>query len=285
MVGPMPRWTLDDLPWDAFRRDLVDPRLLAVIKAAALVEHNSASYGEHLARVFASDDALVTDVRRWSQEEVRHGEALARWVALADSGYDHASALARFAAVIKADTGDGRSRRGSRRGELIARATVEVGTSSFYSALAASVTEPLLKAIVTRIAADEFSHYRLFTSHERRLAASEPLGRWARLRVALGRVGESGDDELAYALCCALGHTDRYRRRLYAAAHAAWSMAAYRRDHILRAAGMVLRSLGWDETRLAAQVVMRASWWAFRLRRLTATVAARGLAQTLPTAS
>ena len=47
----MTRWNLADLPWDSFRRDLVDPRLLAIIKAAALVEHNSASYGEHLAQV------------------------------------------------------------------------------------------------------------------------------------------------------------------------------------------------------------------------------------------
>lgn len=282
MVASMAHWTLADLPWDAFRKDLVEPRLLAVVKAAALVEHNSASYGEHLARVFAGDTALVADARRWSQEEVQHGQALARWVALADPGYDHAEALSRFAQRIQAGTPDGRSRRGSPRGELIARATVEVGTSSFYSALADAVREPLLKAIAARIAADEFAHYRLFTRHEQRRAGDEPLGPWQRLRIAIGRVGESGDDELAYALCCALGHTARYRRKPYAAAHAAWSMAAYQRDHIQRAVTMILRSVGWNEQTLAARLLTWLSWWTFRLRRALATAAARDLARALP---
>jgi hypothetical protein len=282
MVAGMARWTLADLPWETFRADLVDPRLLAVVKAAALVEHNSASYGDHLARVFAGDEALIADARRWSLEEVQHGQALARWVALAEPGYDHAEALRSFAARIQAGTVDGSSRRGSRRGELIARATVEVGTSSFYSALADTVREPLLKAIAARIAADEFAHYRLFTRHEQRIAAGEPLGRWRRLRIALGRVGESGDDELAYALCCALGHTARYRRKTYAAAQAAWSMAAYRRDHIRRAVTMVLHSVGWNEKALFARVLALASWWAFRVRRGLAAFSARGLVRALP---
>jgi hypothetical protein len=278
----MPRWNLDDLPWDAFRRDLVEPRLLAVVKAAALVEHNSASYGEHLASVFAGDEVLIADARRWSLEEVQHGRALARWVALADPGYDHAEALRSFAARIQVGTPDGSSRRGSRRGELIARATVEVGTSSFYSALAEAASEPLLKTIASRIAADEFAHYRLFTHHEQRLAASEPIGPWKRLRIALGRVSESGDDELAYALCCALGHTARYRRKSYAAAHAAWSMAAYRRDDIRRAVRMILRSVGWSSQGMVAQALMQASWWIFRLRRAFAACNARDLARALP---
>lgn len=282
MVDCMSRWTLADLPWSSFRRDLVEPRLLAVVKAAALVEHNSASYGDHLARVFTGDQDLIADARRWSLEEVQHGEALARWVALADPAYDHAEALRCFATRIRAGTPDGRSRRGSRRGELIARATVEVGTSSFYSALAEAVREPLLKGIVGHIAADEFAHYRLFIRHEQRLAAGEPLGRWRRLRIALGRVGESGDDELAYALCCALGHTARYRRRPYAAAHAAWSMAPYRRDDIARAVALILRSVGWNARGLPARLLASASWWAFRLRRALAAFSARDLARALP---
>jgi rubrerythrin len=276
-VPVMARWHLDDLPWSAFRPELVEPRLLAIVKAAALVEHNAASYGSHLQQVFAGDADFTADVQRWSAEEIQHGEALARWVALADPAYDHQRALAEFAAVIRAGTEDGRSRRGSRRGEMIARAVVEVGTSSFYSALAASVREPLLGAIVKRIAADEFAHYRLFSSHQERLASVEPMGRWARLRVALGRMGESGDDELAYALCCALGHTDRYRRKPYAAAYAAWSMAAYGRDEVHRAATMVCRATGLGEGGWLVRMLATTTWWLFRLRRGLAAWSARSI--------
>ena len=40
----MAHWTLDDIDWTAFRPDRVDPELLRVAKATALVEHNGADY-------------------------------------------------------------------------------------------------------------------------------------------------------------------------------------------------------------------------------------------------
>ena len=34
-------WTLDDIPWDRFDPALVEPNVLKVVKAAALVEFNA----------------------------------------------------------------------------------------------------------------------------------------------------------------------------------------------------------------------------------------------------
>ena len=65
--------------------------------------------------------------------------------------------------------------RGSRTGELIARCVVEVGTSSYYSALRDSIDEPVLKRICHRIAGDEYHHYKLFYSHLKRYQAHESL--------------------------------------------------------------------------------------------------------------
>ena len=74
---------------------------------------------------------------------------------------------------------------------MIARCIVEIGTSSYYTALREGVAEPVLQEICRHIAADELRHYRLFYKNLDRCLARERLGRLARLRVAIGRVAEA----------------------------------------------------------------------------------------------
>ena len=88
---------------------------------------------------------------------------------------------------------------------MIARCIVETGTSSYYTALREAAAEPVLREICRHIAADELRHYRLFYKKLPAYLARERLGRWARLRIALGRIAESEDDELAYAYYAANG--------------------------------------------------------------------------------
>ena len=78
----MRHWTLDDIDWTAFRPDLVDPELLRVAKAAALVEHNGSDYAIYLNNVFAGDREIGPAIDSWALEEVQHGKALARWATL-----------------------------------------------------------------------------------------------------------------------------------------------------------------------------------------------------------
>ena len=112
------------------------------------------------------------------------------------------AAFVRYRAGYKLPLGATQSIRGSRTGELIARCMVETGTSSYYSALAEATAEPVLRQISKHIAADEFRHYKLFYDHMRRYLAREKIGLVRRLRIALGRIGESEDDELAFAWHC-----------------------------------------------------------------------------------
>ena len=85
---------------------------------------------------------------------------------------------------------------------MIARCVVESGTSSYYSAIRDATEEPVLKEIAGRISADEYRHYKLF--YEILHKQDEPeLAFWRKLWVAVGRVRESDDDELAYAYYCA----------------------------------------------------------------------------------
>ncbi len=245
-------WKLDDVQWDAFDRAKASPRMIAAIKAAALVELNAPDYVSYLKRVFKdAGPETLSAIDQWGCEESQHGRALGRWAEMADPTYKVEEAFARFRAGYKPEhfSGpEGQSIRGSRRGEMIARCVVESGTSSYYTAIRDDTEEPVLKEIAGRIAADEYRHYKLFydTLH----AQDEPdLPFWKKLAVAAGRITESDDDELAYAYYCAnvpAADTARlpYRRAYYARAATHSTMKIYRRGHIQRLVQMVAKAVG-----------------------------------------
>ena len=241
----MCHWTLNDIPWDRFDPAKVEPSILRLAKAASLVEQNGADYARYLCNVFADDSAFQEAARVWGKEEIQHGEALGRWSTLADPSFDHAVSCVRFSAGFRVDLDTERSIRGSRAGELVARCIVETGTSSYYSALAEATQEPVLREICHRIAADELRHYKLFYTHMNRYLAREGLGRWRRLRVALGRIRESEDDELSYAYFVANAAPGAvYDRRRAHRAYLAAAARVYRPHHVKRAVAMTFKAIG-----------------------------------------
>jgi len=262
----MGSWTLDDIPWDRFDRTKLDPEIVRIVKAAALVEQNGAAYAHHLCRVFADDPGFQETARRWGEEEVQHGGALARWARLADPEFDFAAAFARFQTGFQVDFDSARSRRGSRAGEMVARCVVEIGTSCYYTALREAAAEPVLQEICRHIAADELRHYRLFYKTLDRLLALEPIGRLARLRVAFGRVAESEDDELAYAYYAANEENRPYERRHYTHAYARRAYALYRPHHVERGVAMLLKAVGLTPNGRLGRVTSRLAWQAIRVR-------------------
>ena len=271
----MGAWTLDDIPWHRFDRAKLDPELVRIVKAASLVEHNGGAYARHLCLIFADDPDFQETARRWGEEEIQHGVALARWAALADPDFDFAAAFARFRKGFRVDFDTDRSRRGSRSGEMVARCVVEIGTSSYYSALRDAAEEPVLREICRRIAADELRHYRLFYRNLDRYLARERLGRWGRLRVALGRVAESEDDELAYAYYAANEADLPYDRRRYSRAYARRAFALYRPQHVERGVAMLLKAIGLTPNGRLGLLLSRLAWCLMHARaaRLAKTAA------------
>ena len=162
--------------------------MLLAVKAASMVESHSDDYVVYLCHVFHDDPEFQKDVERWGREELQHGSALRRWAEIADPNWDFASAFARFKKghVLPLDATE--SIRGSRTSELVARCVIEVGTSSFYSALRDAVDEPVLKQICGNIAADEFRHYKLFYKNSKHYRGLEKSSLLARLWVALSRL-------------------------------------------------------------------------------------------------
>jgi hypothetical protein len=271
----MGSWTLDDIAWDRFDRSKVDGELLRIVKAASLVERNGADYAQYLCKVFYDDVGFQAIATRWGAEETQHGAALARWARLADPDYDFAAAAARFTAGFRVDVDAASSVRGSRVGEMIARCVVETGTSSYYTALAEASREPVLREICQRIAADEFRHYKLFYDTLKRYQAIEQLGVWGRLRIAAGRIAETGDDELAYAYYAANEKVAPYDRRRYGKAYARRAYAVYRPHHVERGIGMVFKAVGLKPNGRASRWATRAAWWIIqtRIARLTRAAA------------
>ncbi len=244
----MKHWTLEQIPWTRFDPTKVDPEIVKLVKAAALVEFNGGDYATYLNRVFADDPEFRMVADEWADEEIQHGQALARWAALADPSFDFDTAFKRFTEGFSIDLDVERSVRGSRAGELVARCIVETGTSSYYSALMEAADEPVLKQVCKNIAADELRHYKLFYSYLRRYLEREGLTGWRRVKVALARLGESEDDELAYAYFAANHPNEEYDRKRFNRAYARRAYGVYRRHHVERGIAMALKASGLAPT-------------------------------------
>jgi len=268
----MSHWTLEQIPWSSFDQKRIDPDLVKVVKAAAMVEYNGRDYADYLCRIFKADPDFQHVVKGWAAEEVQHGAALARWAKLADPDFDFDACFRRFTEGYKLPIDITSSPRGSCAGELVARCIVETGTSSYYTALMEASDEPVLKEICRNIAADELRHYKLFYRHLRRYLERDRIGSWQRVKIALSRITESEDDELAYAYYAANHPTEAYERQRFTRAYARRAYRYYQRRHIERAMAMILKATGLNPTgRLNRWLTGLAFWFlTYRAQRLAA---------------
>lgn len=283
----MKHWRIEDVAWERFDPAKVDPTIVPLVKAAAMVERNGTDYALYLNNVFHDDPDFGRAADHWATEEVQHGEALGRWAMLADPGWDYRAAFARYKQGFRLPLEARDSVRGSRTGELIARCMVETGTSSYYTALGDAAAEPVLQQICRLIAADEFRHFKLFYDHMRRYLARERIGVLRRLVIAVGRITESEDDELAYAYYCGNEPADsRYDHRRAIGAYMAQAIAFYRPRHVERGTGMILKAVGLPPRGRFSGWATRLFWLAMQHRRRRfARVVARHAAPSAPLAA
>jgi rubrerythrin len=254
-------WKLEDINWAGLDRSQIDPELTKVVRAAALVEYGGSHYADYLCNVFHDDPEFCQVARDWAAEEVQHGAALGKWATLVDPSYNLEEKYAAFRQGYSLDTSANNSVRGSRAGELVARCMVETGTSSYYTAMAEKTDEPVLKAICQHIAADELRHYKLFYTHLKRYLDKEPLGLLARLKVAVGRIAESEDDELAYAYYAANNNGEAYDRETFSRAYMRRAFGFYRQHHIERAVGMIFKACGLNPQTIIYKGASKVAWW------------------------
>lgn len=262
----MAHWSLEDIHWSLFDRSKVRPDLLSLAKAASMVESNGADYARYLCEVFHDDPEFKAIAQEWADEEVRHGQALRRWAELADPSFDYAKSFTMFTEGYRLPQNVSKSVRGSCSGELLARCVVETGTSGYYTAIAASAEEPVLKEICQYIAADEFRHYKLFYTYLKRYLEKENIGKLQRLRIAMGRIVESEDDELAYAFFAAHGAKGTYDRRQDANRYLSLVYPLYQRSHVTRMISMAFKAVGLDPQGRFSRVADFAAWQVIQWR-------------------
>lgn len=266
-------WRIDEVPWDQLDHSKIDPALVPLIKAAALVEYNANDYTAYLCNVFHDDPDFKALAADWAVEEVQHGRALGMWAERVDPSFNFDAAVQRFRDGYSVPIDLDQSVRGSRTGELIARCMVETGTSSYYTAIGDSTDEPVLKLICRHIAADELRHYKLFYTYTKRYLEREKIGRLKRLQVALSRITETEDDELAYAYYAANAPADAvYDHKTYNAAYARGAYSRYQRRHVDRAVAMVFKACGLKPHTLLFRAASSLLWRVIdgRARRLQA---------------
>ena len=264
----MKHWQIDDIGWDRFTPGKVDPQIVLLVKAAAMVERNGTDYAIYLKNVFRNDPAFCNAADNWAVEEVQHGDALGRWASMADPQWDYGGAFERYRNGYQLPLEAQESIRGSLTGELIARCIVETGTSSYYTALADATDEPVLEQVCRLIAADEYRHFKLFYDHMKRYLTRERIGVARRLKIAAGRVTETEDDELAFAFHCSNEPESlAYRRERCIAAYMGRAMGFYRRHHIERGMGMILKAVGLPPRGKLSRVVTAVAWRLLRSRQ------------------
>ena len=97
-----------------------------------------------------------------------------------------------------------------RRGlELAARCIVEMGTTTYYQAIHAATTEPVLRGLAWRIRSDEVRHYKHFHAFFQKYRRAEHLGRRHVLAALVRRAVELRNEDAAIAL----RHVAAWRRR------------------------------------------------------------------------
>src|ERR1700733_3009226 len=101
----MSHWSLNDIAWNEFDPSKVRPDLVALVKAAAMVEYNGKDYARYLCEVFADDAEFQEAARYWADEEVQHGQALRKWAELADPSFNFDESFKAFTDGYKLPVG------------------------------------------------------------------------------------------------------------------------------------------------------------------------------------
>lgn len=260
------KWKFEDIDWSLFNPKKVTPEIVRIIKAGSVIEHNGSDYGCYLKGVFKGDTLFEKEIDSWAQDEIKHGAVLAEWVKMADPAYNFQERFNAYVEGFPINVNAKESIRGSRGAELLTRCMVEIGTSSFYTAVKDGTDEPLLKHICEKIAADELRHYKLFYTHYQRYQAQEKISLRKRLEIALGRLVENEDDELAFAYYTANKETKPYNRKYYTQLYGMTVYNLYQRTHVERGMALFCKAVGLSPRGWAYRGLSAFTFWILSMK-------------------
>jgi hypothetical protein len=204
-------WSLDDIAYDAIEIERIrdDDALFLLVCSASFIESGSDTYTGNLVEQFAGDAEVGTWLRdHWEPEELQHGRALRAYVRHVWPEFDWEAAYAGFFAEYErvCTMEELEPRRGL---EMAARCIVEMGTTTYYQAIHAATSEPVLRDLAWRIRGDEVRHYKNFHAFFQKYQRAEKLGRRQVLAALVRRAVELRNEDAAIAL----RHVAAWRRR------------------------------------------------------------------------
>ena len=261
-------------PLDARRHSLgaVRPRAKSIPRSCASSRRRAWSsrmardYAEYLCGVFPT----IRSSRTWRGAGAPKKSGTARRSAagrcLADPGFDHGAAAARFTAGFRVDVDATRSSARLRAGELVARCIVETGTSSYYTALVEAAEEPVLKIDLPAHRRRRAAPLQALLQHMQRYLAmerSEPLA-----AASASRSGASPSRGRRARLCLLRRQRRRepYDRRRCARPMRAAPCGVYRWHHVERAIAMVFKAAGLRPHGRFNMFAAHLAWWGMQKR-------------------
>jgi hypothetical protein len=213
-------WTLEDIPWGEINRQAMagEEILFYLVATASFVETATDTYTRNLIEYYADDPEFTSWLEEhWQAEELQHGRALKRYVQLAWPCFDwdevYAGFLQEFSAKCASD-----GLESGRCLEAVSRCIVEMGTSSYYTAISGLSPDPVLRRLAALIREDEIRHYKyffhFFTLYRRREGASR--GQILRAIVRRLKMLDFEDSNIALKHAYAIQHPGiRFDRRRY----------------------------------------------------------------------
>ncbi|ARU03737.1 ferritin [Comamonas serinivorans] len=202
-------WTIDDLHLEAIDHAAIrdDDTLFYLACSASFIESGSDLYTRNLVQYYDGDADVTRWLdEQWEPEELQHGRALRAYVNHVWPEFDwdaaYASFLREYAGYCKVEL------LAATRGlEMSARCVVEMGTATYYWALAKEAREPVFVDLAHRIANDEVSHYKHFYRYFRAYRERERLSRWRVFGTLARRTWELRSEDAD----CAVRHIARWR--------------------------------------------------------------------------
>jgi hypothetical protein len=158
-------WTMDQIPWEGFRPDLVLPEHIMFAKGAIIAESNVVAATHGLLNEFIDDYDFSQFTCIWGYQEIQHHLAFQTWLSLAGNevGFEAVAAMREPypAGVTPAAT-------------LATNIVCEVLANHMYKCVARGVREPVLVKVLKRASGDEARHAREFARYTARRLAAHP---------------------------------------------------------------------------------------------------------------
>ncbi|MGI5466179.1 ferritin-like domain-containing protein [Streptomyces sp. CA-132043] len=169
------RWDWTEVDLDRIEHGMLDERTVDFLTEAAVIEFGTLPGAHNFLREWQDEVSFSSWALQWGAEESRHSLVQARYLDRIGVKLRSKHALYKREPYPQGDV---------RSATLMMNVISESRASALYKALAAHISEPVIRKIWRLLARDEARHCRAFSVFMRELCDSDPAHRTAALSMA-----------------------------------------------------------------------------------------------------